>query len=109
MRISDWSSDVCSSDLACINEAISCSGRLMRSQNRDTGRKQSLTETSDDNGNSSCCNTGSTCRLAKISPGSNSTGSRLMVAAAAAVSMLVAPGPIDDVQANVDKRFFMRL
>jgi len=46
-------------------------------------------------------------RSAKMSPGSSSTGMRLIVAPAAAVSMLVAPGPIDDVQANVWRRFFI--
>ncbi len=39
-----------------------------------------------------------------MSPGNSSTGTRLIVAAAAPVSMLVAPGPIDDVQANVRRR-----
>ena len=38
-----------------------------------------------------------------MSPGSSSTGSRLIVAPAAAVSMLVAPGPIEEVQAKVCK------
>ena len=35
-----------------------------------------------------------------MSPGSSSTGSRLIVASAAPVTMFVAPGPIDDVQAR---------
>ncbi len=43
-----------------------------------------------------------------MSPGSKSTGSRLMVASAAPVTMLVAPGPMDVVQANVDIRSFIR-
>ena len=42
-----------------------------------------------------------------MSPGSSSTGMRLMVASAAPVTMFVAPGPIDVVQANVCSRFFM--
>jgi hypothetical protein len=50
---------------------------------------------------SSCCSTGATLRRAKMSPGSSSTGMRLMVAVAAPVIMLVAPGPMEDVQANV--------
>ena len=54
-------------------------------------------------GDSSCCSTGAGCRLAKMSPGSRSTGSRLMVAVAAPVTMLVAPGPIELVQANVPR------
>jgi hypothetical protein len=39
--------------------------------------------------------------LAKTSPGSSSTGSRLMVAVAAPVTMFVAPGPMELVQAKV--------
>src|SRR5260370_41890903 len=53
---------------------------------------------------SSCCKTGATLRRAKMSPGSRSTGRRLIVAVAAPVTMLVAPGPIDEVQANVCRR-----
>jgi hypothetical protein len=43
-----------------------------------------------------------------MSPGSRSTGSRLMVASAAPVTMLVAPGPIDEVQASVARRLRAR-
>ena len=86
----------------------SCSGRQMRSKNRDTGRNASLTLMSCAAGSSSCCSTGSATRVAKVSPGSSSTGSRLMVASAAPVTMLVAPGPTDDVQASVDIRFLVR-
>ena len=43
-----------------------------------------------------------------MSPGSSSTGSRLIVASAAPVTMLVAPGPIDVVQASVDSRLRIR-
>ena len=42
-----------------------------------------------------------------MSPGSSSTGRRLIVATAAPVIMLVAPGPIDEVQAKVCSRFFI--
>ncbi len=42
-----------------------------------------------------------------MSPGSNHTGRRLMVAMAAPVSMLVAPGPMEEVQAKVCRRFFI--
>ena len=80
----------------------------MRSQKRDTGLKQSLTETSSERGSSSCCSTGLAPRVAKMSPGSSSTGRRLIVASAAPVTMLVAPGPIEDVQASVDSRFVIR-
>ena len=80
----------------------------MRSQYFETGLKQSLTDTSYDRGSSSSCNTGLAGRVAKMSPGSSSTGSRLMVARAAPVTMLVAPGPMDDVQAKVASRSFIR-
>ena len=55
-------------------------------------------------GRSSCCSTGAGPRVAKMSPGSSSTGSRLIVASAAPVSMLVAPGPIELVQAIARRR-----
>ena len=48
--------------------------------------------------------TGGPTLVAKVSPGSSSTGSRLTVAAAAPVTMLVAPGPIEEVQAKVARR-----
>ena len=76
----------------------------MRSQNFDTGLKQSFTDTSSDDDDSSCCSTGADRRVAKMSPGSSSTGTRLIVAPAAAVTMFVAPGPIDEVHANVCSR-----
>jgi hypothetical protein len=86
--------------MASMSADGSCSALLMRSQYRDTGLKQSLTEISRVDGDSSCCRTGSGRRVAKMSPGSSSTGSRLIVAPAAPVSMLVAPGPIELVHAN---------
>jgi hypothetical protein len=43
-----------------------------------------------------------------MSPGSSSTGSRLIVASAAPVTMLVDPGPTDAVQASVDMRLRIR-
>ncbi len=46
--------------------------------------------------------------MANTSPGSSSTGSRLIVAPAAPVTMLVAPGPTEVVQANVDSRSVIR-
>src|SRR3990172_7385344 len=69
---------------------MSCSGRLMRSQYRETGRRASLTETSSDSGSSSCWSTGATRRVAKMSPGSSRTGRRLTVAAAAPGTMFIA-------------------
>jgi len=47
-------------------------------------------------------------RVAKVSPGSSSTGIRLIVASAAPVTMLVAPGPIDEVHAKACSRSFIR-
>ncbi len=41
-------------------------------------------------------------RLANVSDGSRSTGTRLTVAVAAPVIMFVAPGPIEAVHASVD-------
>ena len=67
--------------------------------------KQSFTLMSWVAADSSCCSTGATFLREKISPGSSSTGMRLMVAVAAPVIMLVAPGPIEEVQANVLRRF----
>ena len=80
----------------------------MRSQYRLTGMKTSFTLTSPRHGTSSCCSTGSGRRDANTSPGSSNTGSRLMVAAAAPVTMLVAPGPIEVVQARVASRLRIR-
>ena len=88
-----------STRIAASADESSCSGRLMRSQKRETGLKQSLTETSSEVGSSSSCSTGLATRVAKMSPGSSSTGRRLMVASAAPVTMFVEPGPTEAVQA----------
>ena len=80
----------------------------MRSKNLESGLKASLTVIDKSYGCSSCCSTGSAARFAKVSDGSNKTGSRLVVATAAPVSIFVAPGPTDAVQANVARRRFMR-
>ena len=53
---------------------------------------------------STCCSTGSGRRLANTSPGISSTGRRLTCATAAAVTMLVAPGPIELVQTIIRRR-----
>jgi hypothetical protein len=82
----------------------SCSGRSTRSKKRDTGRKQSLTDTLASCGASSCWSTGCGVRVAKVSPGSSSTGRRLIVASAAPVTMFVAPGPTELVHAKVPSR-----
>ena len=86
----------------------SCSGRLIRSQNRDTGLNASFTLTSYERGSSSSCSSGLAARVAKKSLGSSRTGMRLMVASAAPVTMLVEPGPIEAVQAKVCSRFRIR-
>ena len=80
----------------------------MRSKKRQTGRKQSLTLIVASCGASSCWSTGCGVRVANVSPGSSSTGSRLIVASAAPVTMFVAPGPTDDVQANAPSRLRWR-
>jgi hypothetical protein len=85
-----------------------CSGRSMRSKKRDTGLKQSLTESVASCGASSCCRTGCGARVANVSPGSSRTGSRLTVASAAPVTMLVAPGPTDVVHAYAPSRLRWR-
>ena len=93
--------------IASGKEVINCSGRLILSQYFDTGLKQSFTEISCDILLSNCCNTGATCLVAKISPGNNSTGIRLIVAVAAPVIILVAPGPIEEVQTIAPNLFFV--
>jgi hypothetical protein len=80
----------------------SCSGRQTRSKKRETGRNASLTDTSCAPGCSSSWSTGGATLVANTSPGSSSTGSRLMVASAAPVTMFVAPGPIEEVQAKAE-------
>ena len=48
-----------STRIAPSNDGMSCSGRLIRSKKRDTGRKTSLTDTSRVPGSSNCWSTGS--------------------------------------------------
>jgi hypothetical protein len=99
------SAGLVSTRIASRSEVTSCSGRFTRSQKRETGLNASLTEMSGVAGDSSCCSTGATWRVAKMSPGSKSTGRRLIVAPAAPVTMFVAPGPTEVVQASVASRF----
>jgi hypothetical protein len=68
----------------------------------------SLTEMSKPPGDSSCCSTVPLARVARMSPGSRRMGILLIVASAAPVTRLVAPGPTEVVQANVCKRFRIR-
>ena len=82
----------------------SCSGRVIRSQYRETGRKQSLAEIVGSPKSSTCWRTGSGMRLANTSPGRSSTGRRFTCATAAAVTMFVAPGPIEVVHAIMRRR-----
>ena len=93
-----------STRMASSSDPGSWSARLIRSQKRDTGRKASLALTSGPPDDSCCWSTGGATREAKMSPGSSSTGRRLTVAVAAPVTMLVAPGPIEEVQAKVARR-----
>ena len=69
-----------------------------------TGLKASLTVIVGSPKCSTCCSTGSGIRLWNVSPASNSTGSRLAWATPAAVTMLSAPGPIDDVATMIWRR-----
>ena len=80
----------------------------MRSKNFDTGRKQSLTETSAALGSSSSCRSGDAARVANVSAGSSRTGSRLIVASAAPVTMFVAPGPTLVLHASACRRLRWR-
>src|SRR5882757_5474123 len=89
-----------STRIAPIKAAGSCSGRHTRSKKRDSGLNASLTVISLSWGCSRSCRTGVLTRVANVSDGSSSTGSRLMVARAAPVSMLVEPGPMLAVTAH---------
>ena len=104
MQAAPVSAGSVSTRIAPRSAAGSCSGRQTRSQNRHTGRNASFTDVSGAPGSSSCCSTAPGRRVAKTSPGRSSTGSRFTVASAAPVTMLVAPGPIDDVHAHVASR-----
>ena len=50
---------------------------------------------------STCCKTGSGILLAKLSPGNKSNGSLLLIATAAAVTILVEPGPTELVATKI--------
>ena len=80
---------------------MSCSGRTTRSQYRHTGRKASLVDRLRSWVCSTCWSTGSGWRQAYTSPGRISTGMLLAVAVAAAVTMLAAPGPTEEVTAMI--------
>ena len=72
----------------------SCSGRLTRSKNRDTGRNASLTrDVAGVRAARAPAAPGSRPGWRRCPTGSSSTGSRLIVASAAPVSMFVEPGP----------------
>ena len=93
-----------STRIASGSASSSCSGRATRSKCRLSGRNASLTDTSPAPACSSCWSTTPDRRDANVSAGSSSTGRRLTVAVAAPVSMFVAPGPIEAVQASVCSR-----
>ena len=83
-------------------------GCVSRSQKAVTARKASLTVVDGAPGCSTCWSTGSGMRELKVSPASSSRGSRLAEATAAAVTMLVAPGPTEEV-ATITWRAFTAL
>ena len=83
---------------------MTCSGRLIRSQYLTTGRNVSLALVSCDPWCSSCCRTGLCTRSAKASPAISRTGTWLIVADAAPVTMLVAPGPMEVRHAKAPSR-----
>src|SRR6266496_567217 len=60
-----------STRMAAGSAVSSCSGRVMRSKKRQTGRNASLTVTSASRGCCSCCSTGPWCLVAYVSPGSS--------------------------------------
>ena len=95
-----------STRIAASSALASCSGRSIRVQNFETGRNVSLTVSA--LSPSSSWSTVPDARVANTSPGSRRTGSRLIVASAAPVTMFVAPGPTDEVQANVPSRLRWR-
>ena len=97
-----------STRMAASATEYSCSGRCTRSKKRDSGRNASVTWMPGSCGCSSCCSTGSATRVANVSLGSSSAGSRLAVASAAPVSMFAAPGPTEAVQASVARRRWTR-
>jgi hypothetical protein len=97
-----------STRMALSSDGMSCSGRLIRSKKRDTGRKASLTDTSRVLRVLELLQTGSGMRVANWSEGKSRTGMRLVVASAAPVTMLVAPGPIEVVTAMVCSRLRCR-
>ena len=93
-----------STRMALMSAVITCSGRSMRSQYLQTGRKASLVETARLPLCSSCCSTGSGWREAKVSAGKTSSGMLLTVAVAQAVTILAAPGPTLEEQAMIRRR-----
>ena len=97
-----------STRIAASSAGASCSGRSIRVQNFETGRSVSLTDVVYEVGSSSSCRTVPAARVANTSPASSRTGSRLIVASAAPVTMLVAPGPTTLVHASICRRFFIR-
>ena len=74
-----------------------CSGLTIRSQKRVTGLKVSAAVIVGSPNCSTCWSTGSTILWAYVSPLISKRGRRFVMATPAAVTMLVHPGPMDDV------------
>ncbi|CAB5020833.1 unannotated protein [freshwater metagenome] len=84
-------------EITCGNAVNNWAGCMMRSQKRTTGRNASFTVVAGAPKCSTCCSTGSGRREAKVSPAMINIGSRFAMPTPAAVTKLVAPGPIDEV------------
>ena len=81
--------------IACGKEEMICSGLVILSQYLVTDLKESLTDMVGELKFSTCCKTGSGLRLSKTSPDNIKTGNLFECATAAAVTMFVAPGPME--------------
>ena len=90
-----------STRIAFISAVMIISGRVILSQYLHTGLKASLVVTARLLLCSSCWSTGSGCLEAKLSAGNTSRGILFTVAVAQAVTILAAPGPIDEAQGMI--------
>ena len=78
-----------------------CSGLVILSKYLVTGLNASLAVIPGLLKCSTCWRTGSGILFAYVSPGKNKIGNLLLIATAAAVTILVAPGPTDDVATKI--------
>ena len=92
--------------IALMQAVMRTSGRVTRSQYLQTARNASFVVVVRLTVCSICWSTGSGWRSAYVSPGRNRTGMQFAVAVSAAVTMLAAPGPTEDVQAYICLRRF---